>query len=71
MIIKPLFTVEEPGFKGSGNRMRALAPARPDSHQSFKALAPWGPGSGGRELLALCFWVLWWEHPHGFTLVGT
>ena len=45
MIIKPLFTVEEPGFKGSGNTMLALAPAQPLTAASLSE--PWLLGAQG------------------------
>ena len=45
MIIKPLFTVDEPGFKGSGNTMLALAPAQPLTAASLSE--PWLLGAQG------------------------
>lgn len=43
MIIKPLFTVEKTGFKGSGNPMLAPASAQPLTAASLN-LGSLGPG---------------------------
>ena len=73
MIIKPLFTVEEPGFKGSGNRMLALAPARPPVFQSLGSLGPrvWREGAPGAVLLGAVVGAPAWIHIGGDLRMGS